>query len=470
MPQDRFPSRKRLHQTRPQSAEAYRFRWQPAPKAADSTSATPAPTDSAARRRTSPAPEETLSPPLLRPRWVATPPPRRPGESLASVLVGANPKGAIRRISLAVRSSLDSLTATTEKPLVMVACSGGADSLALAVATIDLCSRRKIPVHTVTIDHGVREGSAAEAQRVADLCRQLGADEAEVVPLDEIAMRNARWLSGPEGGAREARHAALNRVGRVLKRARGLQVMTFYGHTMDDQAETVLLGLARGSGLRSLAGMSPVTMPDREEHPITVHPLLLIRRTDTVSACEALRLLPVDDPTNRANGPWRAADGSALRRAAVREFALPSLSSALGKDVAPNLTRTAQQLRRDNDCLDEIAAQVLEMVRCEPGISAYTRRPAKVDLDWEKLRGLHEGILTRVLRFAALEAGADAAALNSGHIDSMVTLVLHYTGQGALFLPGKIVAQRVRLDPPTEKGQPGLITPQPDAPIRLRFS
>ncbi|OKL47978.1 tRNA lysidine(34) synthetase TilS [Boudabousia liubingyangii] len=382
----------------------------------------------------------------------------------ATELIGPNPKGAVRRVSLAVREALSTIPAG-QPATVVVGCSGGPDSLALLVAATDYARRQGWHVESLTVDHGIRSGSAEEAQQVSALARTLGVNTAQVLPLT----RQESNL-GPEGNAREGRHQALQRACRVLKRAMGHPVYLLLGHTLDDQAETVLLGLARGSGLRSLAGMEPISQPATENDPTIMRPLLQCRRHDTVLTCEKLGLPAIDDPTNRADGPWRTADGSALRRAAVREFALPSLAAALGQDPAPALMRTASQLRRDNDCLDEIASELLRQVTLPAGVSIYTGRTARLELDWEAMQGLHPAIISRTVRLAALQAGANGAALNSTHIEALTALVNDYKGQGPVYLPGGVVAARIRLDKPTEHGQPGLSVPTQGAPLRLRFS
>jgi len=245
----------------------------------------------------------------------------------ASRLVGVNPRGSVRACSLAVRACLRSFIDEAGVPSAfVVGLSGGADSLALALTAIDVASRAGVDVVTVTVDHGLRAGSAQEARRVADLAGRLGARALTVaVSVD--------GPGGPEASAREARIAALREV--ALRE--GGPVLL--GHTMEDQAETVLLRLARGSGPSSLRAIAPIR---RDEDGVTwLRPLLGLRRADTAGACEQVGLTPVEDPTNAIDGPWRAADGSALRRSAVRYGAIPALADALGMDPVPALARTA---------------------------------------------------------------------------------------------------------------------------------
>ena len=269
----------------------------------------------------------------------------------ASRLVGPNPSGPLRACSLAVRAALHPILAGGSRARrLVVGLSGGADSLALALVTIDAASRAGVPVVTVTVDHGLRPGSRAEAESVAELARALGADaivEAVTVP--------SRGAGGPEAAARDARRAALRAI------ALSEHAPVLLGHTMEDQAETVLLRLARGSGPSSLRAIAPRA---RDEAGVTwLRPLLGLRRADTAGACAQVGLTPVEDPTNAVDGPWRAADGSPLRRSALRHRALPALASALGMDPVPALARSAQLCADDDDALRQWARQLTRGAR-----------------------------------------------------------------------------------------------------------
>jgi tRNA(Ile)-lysidine synthase len=190
------------------------------------------------------------------------------------------------------------------------------------------------------------------------------------------------------------------------------------GHTLDDQAETVLLGLARGSGGRSLAGM-----PARRGR--YRRPLLAVRRAATAAACAELGLEPWQDPHN-----------SDLRytRARVRHQALPALEAALGPGVAQALARTASRLRADAECLDELAFAESGQLRGD------CSDPPGLRVGW--LRGLPEAIRTRVLRDAALAAGCPHGALTAGHVERMDALITAWHGQRWVDLPGGVRAQR----------------------------
>jgi tRNA(Ile)-lysidine synthase len=187
------------------------------------------------------------------------------------------------------------------------------------------------------------------------------------------------------------------------------------GHTRDDQAETVLLGLARGSGARSLSGMPPRTGRFRR-------PLLELGRAVTLAACADQGLTPWDDPHN--------AD-PAYARARVRHDVLPIMEAALGPGVAEALARTAGQLRADADALDGWAAEAYAHCLDPDG-----------HLEVAALERLPGAVRTRVLRRAALAAGSPATDLTAGHVDALDRLVQEWHGQGPLDLPANVSATR----------------------------
>ena len=316
-------------------------------------------------------------------------------------------------MSLAVRGCLRGLGASAGGSVV-VALSGGADSLALAAAAIDSGTRMGLDVRTVTIDHGLRPDSGHEARAVAELARSLGAVP-RVVGVDAAA-----GADGPEGNARAARMEALRRE------ASGSPVLL--GHTMDDQAETVLLRLARGSGPSSLRAIAPVR---RDEDGVTwLRPLLGLRRADTAGACVQAALTPLEDPTNAIDGPWRAADGSALRRSAVRHSAIPALASALGVDPVPALARTAALCAADDDALSEWTRGLLA-VSCEASPAAGEGSLALVV---SEVSGAPRAVRARALREVASRAGI--RLLSGVHVDALDDLIVAWRGQGPIPLPG----------------------------------
>ena len=308
----------------------------------------------------------------------------------------AGPDPAVAAVRSAVRGGL-----AAEATPVLVACSGGADSLALAAAVAFEAPRAGVPAGAVTVDHGLQPGSAARAADTAALLEKLGLAPVEVLTV-AVGVEG-----GPEGAARSARYAALEQVaGRS-----GARVAL--GHTLDDQAETVLLGLGRGSGPRSVAGMVAL-------RGIWWRPLLGVRRATTRAACAALGLPVWDDPWNT---------DPAYTRARVRAEVLPLMGDVLGGGVAPALARTAAQLREDLDALDDLAAAELAGLRAPDGTL-----PAR------ELAGRPAAVRRRVLRGWLRDAGVpDLQAVHLAAVDALLT---RWRGQGPVDLPGRVVVVR----------------------------
>jgi tRNA(Ile)-lysidine synthase len=300
---------------------------------------------------------------------------------------------AVAAVRLAVRRTL----AESAGPVV-VACSGGADSLALLAATVfEARGRRRVV--GVTVDHGLQDGSAEHTSRVVAQMAALGVDETASARVSVVAEGR-----GPEAAAREARYAVLSEL------AERLQADTvLLGHTLDDQAETVLLGLTHGSGARSLAGMRLGFGPFRR-------PLLQVTRAQTEAACRAARIDFWADPHN---GDPR------FTRSRVRHRVLPLLEAELGPGVAATLARTAAQLREDADALDELADDAhLRAVGPHGGLAV------------EALAGLPTAVRRRVLRSAAVAAGSPPGELFRVHVLAMDELVTRWSGQTQVDLPG----------------------------------
>jgi tRNA(Ile)-lysidine synthase len=305
---------------------------------------------------------------------------------------------AVASVRNAVRASLAGL-ATGD--LVLAACSGGPDSLAMAAALAFVAPRAGVRAGAVTVDHGLQPGSAARAAEVAATLTGFGLD-----PVITKAVTVAGG-GGPEAAARLARYAALEEAA-----AGRAAVRVLLGHTLDDQAETVLLALARGSGARSLGGMPAC-------RGIFARPLLGVRRAVTGEACAALGLRPWADPHN--------ADRR-FARVRVRLDALPALEAALGPGVAEALARTAAQLRDDAEVLEKIATA--QRALDHTGLTA------------ESLQRLPAAVRTRVLRSAALEAGCPAGSLTAAHVTRIAELVTDWHGQRGVDLPGGVRAVR----------------------------
>lgn len=350
---------------------------------------------------------------------------------------------ATAAVRLAIRDLLrDRLAIGALRPgdLVLAACSGGADSLALAAQTAFCAPRLGVRAGLVTVDHGLQEGSALQAARVAEQARVLGLDPV----LIETAVAPADSSGGPEATARrlrlEAFETALERTG-----ARAILL----GHTMDDQAETVLLGLARGSGVRTLAGIAAV-------RGRLWRPLLSVRRAQTEQCCAELGLEVWHDPTNAPDGPWRTAAGSALPRAALRSRVLPALAEALGQDPVPALARTAELAGTDADHLDALADEALTQLLLRAG-DAPARDSDVVPTLSVAVAELHElppAILGRVVRRLLLRAGAPPGALGHTHVQAALGLLTDWHGQGPVVVPGGIEVSRAY-------GRLSLLSPTP---------
>jgi tRNA(Ile)-lysidine synthase len=304
--------------------------------------------------------------------------------------------------------------------LVLAACSGGADSLALAAALAHEAPRLVLRGGGVTVDHGLQEGSAERAGQVTVTLARLGLDPVEQV---SVAVPARPGHGGPEAAARTARYAAL---AEVAQRTGAAAVLL--GHTRDDQAETVLLALARGSGARALGGMAA-------RRGIFRRPLLGVGRGTLRDACHALQLEPWDDPHNQ---------DPAYARVRVRRQALPALEAALGPGITEALARTAAQLSADCAALDTIAQaeewRIYAPAPGGPGPGADAAQRAAVDLTG--LAELAEAIRTRVLRSAALAAGCPGGSLSAGHIAALDALVTGWHGQRGADLPGAVRAER----------------------------
>ena len=290
-------------------------------------------------------------------------------------------------------------------PLVLVALSGGADSLALAAATAFEAPRAGLRAGAVIVDHGLQDASAAVAEAAADAARALG--------LDPVLVRRVEVTGegGPEASARAARYAALDAAADETGAA-----LVLLGHTLDDQAETVLLGLARGSGAASLAGMAP-------QSGRYARPLLGIRRAATRQACLDAGLEPWDDPHNL---------DPAYTRVRVRERVLPVLEAELGPGVAEALARTAEQLREDEEAFTSQIDEFIEEL-CEPAEAGIAVSAAALAPNPAALR-------QRIIRHVV--ASEFGVSLSRTQTLEVARLVTDWHGQGPIDLPGGIRATR----------------------------
>ena len=306
---------------------------------------------------------------------------------------------AVAAVRLAVRRAL----AGTGDAVVLVACSGGADSLALLAATVFEAREEPWQVHGVTVDHGLQDGSDERAARVVAQMAALGADETV-----SVRVRVDPRGRGVEAAARDARYAVL---GEVAQRAGAAVVLL--GHTLDDQAETVLLGLTRGSGGRSIAGM-------RAGFDVFRRPLLGLTRAQTAQACAAEGIAFWEDPHN---------EDPRFTRARIRHRVMPVLERELGPGVAEALARTGESLQDDMTALDDLA----DALRAEIG--------EPTGLPVARLGQVVPAVRRRILRAAAVDAGARAGELFRTHVLALDDLVLGQRGR-EVQLPGHVTAYR----------------------------
>ena len=304
------------------------------------------------------------------------------------------------QIRLAVRAELSDLSAGDT---VLVAVSGGADSLALAAGLLTEAKEKAIRPIAVIIDHALQPNSADVAMNTKAELAKAGYTNIEIKRI------KVEITDGMEASARRARYAALNEIAESTK-----AVAIFLGHTRDDQAETVLLGLARGSGTRSLSGMAERIDKYRR-------PLLSITRSQTEAACKEVGIKYWNDPHNQS---------MEYARVRVREKVLPLMESEIGPGIADALTRSAKILRDDADALDQWAEEVLDEI--DP-----------IEIDIETLASLPRAIRSRVIRKAIYLAGAPSGSLSAEHLEPVEALVTAWKGQGPVSLPGGVTVARI---------------------------
>lgn len=292
----------------------------------------------------------------------------------------------------AVRTTLSNFS---PGDLILVAVSGGADSLALAEGAKLEADKLALNLLGVTVDHQLQVGSDLQAESVV---KQLS------FPC-LIEKVKVEITDGVEASARRARYEALARVAKEKG-----AVAVLLGHTKDDQAETVLLGLARGSGARSLSGMAAET-------GIYHRPFLNITRAQTLAACKELKLNPWQDPHN---------DDLSFLRVRVRKEVLPMMEKNLGPGISDALVRSANLLRDDADALDKLAAD-------------FWREDNSLTIS--ALEALPKAIRTRVLRLALFEKGV--MQLTADQIGQVDALISNWKGQGEVSLPSGVKVSRI---------------------------
>jgi tRNA(Ile)-lysidine synthase len=275
-----------------------------------------------------------------------------------------------------------------------VALSGGPDSLALTGIAAAI-----LPTTALIVDHSLQSGSAAVAATASRQALDLGCIDAQVLCVQ------VSDDGGPEGAARNARYAA-------LEAARGDRPVLL-AHTLNDQAETVLLGLGRGSGARSIAGM-------RAYDPPWCRPLLGVRRDVTHAACLELGLDAWHDPHN---------SDRRFTRARLRHEVLPLMEEVLGGGVAEALARTATALRDDTQLIDTLIDQAMTTCATADG------------LDAAMLTGLPDPVRRGVIRNWLIAGGA--IGLTDKHIRGVDGLVTAWRGQGGVAVGSTLRRQRL---------------------------
>ena len=306
---------------------------------------------------------------------------------------------AVPAVRNAVRSWLEKFEAGDK---ILVAVSGGADSLALAYALSVESEKLAISVVGVTVDHQLQSASSSQAEKVVEQLAKFGLTCA-------IKKVTVDIKEGLEASARKVRYEAINEMA-IQENADAV----FLGHTKDDQAETVLLGLARGSGTRSLSGMA-------EHNGIYIRPLLEITRIQNEQFCKEVGLDYWNDPHNQ---------DSQFARVRVRNEALPVLEKSIGPGISDALARSAHLLRDDADALDSWAQSEVTHLNLQ-------------DLDCAHLQALPRAIRTRILRFAIYAAGAPSGSVSADHVSGVEALISAWNGQGALNLPGGVRVERI---------------------------
>lgn len=307
---------------------------------------------------------------------------------------------AIVSIRSAVRPYLEECEAGDA---FLVAVSGGADSLALAHALFIEAQPLALRPIAITIDHQLQEYSDVQAEKVVRQLKEIGYVEVSIKKVLVSAESNI------ESNARDVRYQALMESAQESKAEK-----IFLGHTFNDQAETVLLGLARGSGTRSLSGMS-------DRNGVFIRPLLSISREETERACKELGLDYWSDPHNF---------NSDFTRVRIRREVIPYLEENLDNGISGALVRTASLLREDGQALDQWSEQMAS----ELDLS---------NIDCDRLAALPRAIRTRILRLAALHAGATPGTLTFEQIGAMDALVSAWKGQGPLSLAGGVKVERI---------------------------
>ena len=290
---------------------------------------------------------------------------------------------------------------------VLVGCSGGADSLALVWTTLVVGKRLELKVGAIIVDHQLIPESNDVALNAKKQCEELGIQE---VIIKKVNVEHNH--EGLEAAARIARYEAFENV---LHETNAQAILL--AHTQDDQAETVLMRLTRGSGAKSLSGMAQVSGK-------YLRPFLHLRKKLVHDSLDLIGLKAWQDPANTDNQ---------FLRVKVRHELMPKIVEVLGESAISSLDKTSQLLRLDNQALEELAQQFFE-----------SQKDVKTKgLEISELEKLPEAIRTRVLRIFAIASGVHPGPFSFEHIEAIDALVKNWHGQGNVDLPGFIQATRV---------------------------
>ena len=331
-----------------------------------------------------------------------------------------------------------------DAPLVLVACSGGRDSMALAAVSHIVCTSMGVRCGAVIVDHGLQAGSERVASEAADRCRALG--------LGPVIVRNATVQARGEGLEAAARQARYNELCTAARESGAIAVLL--AHTMDDQAETVLIGLLRSRGVDALAGMPQVFT---RSGVTFARPLLTLTRDETTGLCEDLGVEYWDDPTNGDAVDGELPDDYPLR-SRVRHDLLPAIERFAGFNVTRHFAESARLARMDKEYLDQRSDEVMgeavttvDWPASSAAVSTDTPRACAADDTNDSSHGIGlmigvkriarepEAIRLRVIAHALSQAGVNASAAQIAAIDR---LVVDWHGQGGVSLPRGYSANR----------------------------
>jgi tRNA(Ile)-lysidine synthase len=313
-----------------------------------------------------------------------------------------------------------------DAPLILVACSGGRDSMALSAVSQVVCASLGVRCGAVIVDHRLQQSSQQIAQQAAERCRELG-----LSPVETVSVHVEDTGQGIEAAARDARYQAITQCAIRLGASAVL-----LAHTRDDQAETILMSLLlRSGGLNALAGMPRRSAIQGIPY---IRPLLDMSRKDTTGICEDLGLIWWDDPTNGDGmDPDIPLDRAFPLRSRIRHTIMPYLSDFIGNDVAARLSAGARYARQDMEYLDAQADILLSRAI----IRREVHQSHGIELDIRPLREATAALRSRAIARALTRLGIEVSLT---HVEAVDALIMNWHGQGALSLPGGYSARRRR--------------------------